>query len=163
VSEKLEALRYATTRKIPYWSIYKPPEEYEEGICLEMFSRGSHAVTQLQDQTLVRTSSSEYPKSRQNLVRITFSSNKNHHLSIVLWAKPHLNDALPINSKSTWREYHPLSSSVSGYSTWRVKHPTAHSKGYYMLSVRSTYIVACFPHAVTVEAIESSRNAITQQ
>jgi hypothetical protein len=48
---------------------------------LQIFSTGSHAVTQLQHQSLVRISAPGCPKSRQSLVCITFSFNKNHYSS----------------------------------------------------------------------------------
>jgi hypothetical protein len=36
-------------------------------------------------------------------------------MKIVFWAKPPLNDALPLGSAATWTEQHPHGSSVSSY------------------------------------------------
>jgi hypothetical protein len=44
-------------------------------------STGSHAVTQLQHQSLLRISSPGCPEPRQSLVCIIFSFNKVRHLS----------------------------------------------------------------------------------
>jgi hypothetical protein len=116
-AEKLQVFWHATSRKFPCWRIYKPPE-IRRGIYLQIFSRGSHAVTQLQHQSLVRISSPECPKYRQILVCVTFSFNKfiiYLQPKIFLWAKPFLNGTLPSDSAAIWTEQHLLGSSVSGY------------------------------------------------
>jgi hypothetical protein len=90
----------------------------KRGIYVQIFSKGSNAVTQIFHQSFVRISSAGYSKSRQNLVCVWFPIRKIANFTqtkTVLWDKRPLNKALPSGSSDTWTEQFPLASSVCSY------------------------------------------------